>query len=264
MRFSAISILALPLLAAATQPESPIDQIKAQAQYYFDKISSYIPSPNKAHTSVDAHAAAAKAGGKTLHILTLNDWEQTIRGSVKPASTKPEEWWVLVTGGNKTCFGHCGAVEAAFNETAALFAANPTAPHLAYLNCENQPVLCNSWGAGPPNLWILQVLPPPAKVDIRWLNLNTTTTTVKTFTDLHSTKTWEKRPIYEGYFHPFDGQLAQYGLAVPLGYLFWVFGIIPSWLFMIGISFISRSVMSGRTLGPQAGQAGGAPAARAR
>jgi len=265
MRFSTLSVLALPLLAAATEPESPIDQLKAQAQHYFNIITSYIPNPSKAHTTVDAHAAAAKAGGKTLHILTLNDWEQTIRGSVKPSSTTPEEWWVLVTGGNKTCFGHCGVVETAFNETAALFAANPTAPHLAYLDCDNQPVLCNSWGAGPPNLWIMEVAAPPAKVDIRWLNLNTTTTSVKTFTELHSSKRWKSRPIYEGYFHPFDGQLAQFHLAVPLGYLFWGFAIVPSWMFMIGISFISRNIMSKRTLGPQAGQPGGAaraPAAR--
>jgi hypothetical protein len=49
MRFSTISMLALPLLAAATESESPIDQAKAQAQYWFDKISSYIPKPSAQH-----------------------------------------------------------------------------------------------------------------------------------------------------------------------------------------------------------------------
>ena len=243
MRFSTLSLAALPLLAAATQQESPIEQAKAQAQYYFDKFSSFIPSPNKGHTVNDAHAAAAKIGGKALSILTLGDWKETILGSVKPASSAPEEWWILVTGGNKTCFGHCAKVETAFNDTAALFAANPTAPHLAYLSCENQPVLCNSWGAGPPSLWILHVAAPPAPVDVRTLYLNATTTNVKTFTDLHSSKSWKEKPLYEGYFHPFDGPLAQYGLAVPLGYIFWVFAVVPSWMFMIGISFISRNIM---------------------
>jgi hypothetical protein len=243
MRFSTISALALPLLAAATQQESPFEQAKVQAQYYFDKISSFIPSPNKAHSDVAAHAAAAKAGGRALHILTLDNWKQTIYSSVKPKSSTPEEWWVLTTGGNKTCFGHCGVIETAFNETAALFAANPSAPHLAYLNCDNQPVLCNSWGAGPPNLWVMHVPPPPAPVDVRILPLNTTTTTVKTFTEIHSTKSWKEKVPYEGFFHPFDGQLAQYGLAVPVGYFFWIFSVIPSWLFMIGVSFISRSIM---------------------
>jgi hypothetical protein len=243
MRFSTISALALPLLAAATQQESPFEQAKAQAQYYFDKISSYIPNPNKAHSDVAAHAAAAKAGGRALHIFTLDNWKDAIYSSVKPKSSTPEEWWVLTTGGNKTCFGHCGAIETAFNETAALFAANPSAPHLAYLNCDNQPVLCNSWGAGPPNVWVMHVPAPPAPVDIRILHLNTSTTTVKTFTELHSTKSWKEKAPYEGYFHPFDGQLAQYGLAVPIGYFFWIFSVIPSWLFMIGVSFISRGIM---------------------
>jgi hypothetical protein len=95
MRFSTATLLALPLLAAAAQEASPLDQAKAQAQYWFDKISSYIPNPSKAHTP---QAAAAKAGGRTLNILTLGNWENTIRSSVKPASTKPEEWWILVTG----------------------------------------------------------------------------------------------------------------------------------------------------------------------
>jgi len=261
MRLSTISTLALPLLVAATEQESPLDQFKAQAQHYLGKFSSYIPNPNKPHTSNEAHAAAAKAGGKTLHVLTLGDWEDTIRGSVKPASTTPVEWWVLLTGGNKTCFGHCGVVETAFNETAALFAANPAAPHLGYINCDNQPVLCNSWAAGPPNLWVMHVPPKPAPVDVRLINLNTTTTTVKTFTDIHAKKTWEKKTPYTGYFHPFDGQLAQYHLAVPLGYALWVMAVIPSWMFMIFVSFISRNIMSKRTLGPQPG-AGAAPAAR--
>lgn len=261
MRFSIASLLALPLLAAATNQDNPLEQAKAQAQYWFDKVSSYIPNPNKAH-SIDVHAAAAKVGGKALNILTLNDWEQTIRSSVKPASSTPEEWWVLVTGGNKTCLGHCGVIEPAFNETAVLFSVNPTAPHLAYLNCDNQPVLCNVWGAGPPSLWIIEISSPPAPVDVRVQPLNITTTTVKTFTDLHASKSWKATPPYHGYFHPFDGLFAQYQVAVPLAYFFWTFSIVPSWLFMIGISFFSRSIMSKRARAPQAGQrpAGAAPA----
>lgn len=265
MRFSTATFLALPLLAAATQQESPLEQAKAQAQYWFDKVSSYIPNPSKPHT-VDINAAAAKAGGNALNILTLSTWEDTIRSSVKPVSSEPEEWWVLVTGGNKTCFGRCETVEKAYNESALLFSVNPTAPHLAYLDCENQPVLCNSWGAGPPTLWIMHVAAKPAPVDVRILSLNSTTTSVKTFTDLHATQSWKEQTPYEGYFHPFDGQLANLGLAVPAGYVFWIFAVVPSWLFMIGISFISRNIMSKRTLGPQAAgrPAGGAAAPAAR
>jgi len=260
MRFSSVSILALPLLAAAAHQQSPLDQAKEQAQYWFNKIQSYIPNPNQAHTP---EAAAAKAGGKTLNILTLNDWEHTIRSSVKPTSTKPEEWWILLTGGNKTCFGQCAPLEKAYNETALLWSVNPTAPHLGYLDCDAQPVLCNSWGAGPPSMWIMEVPPQPAPVKVWTKYMNTTTTTVKTFTDMHNTKEWTTRPPYEGWFHPFDGQLAKAHLAVPLGYVFWFFAIVPSWAFMIGISFMSRSFMGRGMNKPRNGPAGAAPPAAA-
>jgi hypothetical protein len=58
--------------------------------------------------------------------------------------------------------------------------------------------------------------------------------------------------------HPIDGELAKFGLLTPLGYVLWLFGTIPSWAFMIGISFFSRSFMSKRmqTGAPVAGAAG--------
>lgn len=240
MRFSTIPVVALPLLAAAAHDQSPLEQAKAFAETWYAKISAAIPNPSK-QTPTTSFTAAA--GSTQVHTLTLGNWEQTIRGSVKAESTAPEEWWILTTGGNKTCHGFCTGIEAAYNESAALFALDPAAPHLAILNCDDQPVLCNSWSAGPPSLWIAEVSAPPAPVDIRLLGLNTTTTTVRTFTDLLTTKSWKEKPLYEGYFHPFDGPLAQNGVAVPLGYLFWALNVVPSWLFMIGISFVSRTFM---------------------
>jgi len=261
MHFPTVTLLALPLLAAAVEEASPLDQAKAQAQFYFDKLLSYIPNPNKAHTP---GTTAAAVGGKTLNILTLSDWETTIRSSVKSTSTTPEEWWVLITGGNKTCFGMCDKVEAAFNQTAALWAVTPSTPHLGYLNCEDQPVLCNSWGAGPPSLWIFEVSPAPAPVIVRTKGMNTTTTTVKDFTDLHSSNSYKEITPYDGFFHPFDSPLAKYGLAIPLGYFFWIFTVVPSWLFMILISFGSRSIMGRRAGGPPPVRAAAAPAPHAR
>ncbi|KAJ5054284.1 uncharacterized protein L3040_000562 [Drepanopeziza brunnea f. sp. 'multigermtubi'] len=255
MRFSTVPLLALPVLAAAQ--ESPLEQAKAQAEFWYNQVSaklstfsSYIPKADKAHSPHIGSEAAVRAGGKTLNILTLNHWEETIRSSVTPESTTPEEWWVLITGGNKTCFGQCGQIEDAFNETAALWSLHPTAPHLGYLNCENQPVLCNAWSAGPPSLFFFEVPPKPAPVIQRSRRLNTTTTEVKTFTDLLSSQSYKSLPVYEGVFQPFDGFFAQYGLAIPLGYFFWVFAVIPNWMFMIGISFMSRSVMGNRMAPP--------------
>jgi hypothetical protein len=40
--------------------------------------------------------------------------------------------------------GHCGKVETAFHETAGKFAGEADSPHMALLNCDNQPVLCNA------------------------------------------------------------------------------------------------------------------------
>jgi len=249
MRFSSTAILALPLLAAAAQQQNPLEQVLEQARPYFDKVKSYIPHLNTYH---HAEAAAAKAGGKNLNILSIDNWAQTLLSSATPSSKQPVEWWVLLTGGNKTCFGQCDKINSAYNETALLFAADPTAPHLAYVNCDYQPILCNSWAAGPPSLWVFEVSAPPALIPVHIVGLNTTTTTVKTLTDLKNSKSWKEKPAYEGYFHPFDGPLAKFGLALPLAYALWVFAVIPSWAFMIGVSFLSRSMM-GRRVAPPGG-----------
>src|SRR5277367_2580124 len=120
MRFASATLLALPLLAAAAQQQSPFDQVKEQAQYYFDKLSSFLPTPNPQHP-VDA--VAAKLEGKNVNALTIDNWKSTLQSSSRSYSGSPEEWWVLITGGNKTCYGQCAKVETAFNETAAIFAA---------------------------------------------------------------------------------------------------------------------------------------------
>lgn len=263
MRFSASALLALPLLAVAQREQSPFENIVDQVQGYFDKFATYIPNPNIAHTF--NHAAAATAG-KAVHTLSLDNWKSTLTSGASSYSEGTAEWWVLISGANKTCYGMCGKVETAFNESAALFALDPTAPNLAYINCDYQPILCNSWAAGPPSLYVMEVPKATGPTNIRIVGLNTTTTDVTTFTDLHSTQSWKQKPLYDGFFHPFDGAVAQFGLAVPLGYVLWVFAVIPSWAFMIGISFISRTMMSRRTPAPGAGAqpaAAGAPRTRA-
>ncbi|KAK2625838.1 hypothetical protein QTJ16_005150 [Diplocarpon rosae] len=255
MRISTVYFLALPVLAAAQA--SPLEQAKAQAEFWFSKISSYITNLSKAHNpevpemapaaaeAADADAATT-AEPKPVNVLTLDNWESTIRGSVQPESSTPEEWWVLVTGGNKTCSGYCDQIETAFNQTALTWGVNPAAPNLGYLDCENQPILCSAWSAGPPSLFFFEVSAKPAPVIQRSMSLNVTTTEVSTFTDLLSTQSYKSYPAYEGVFHPFDGFFARNGLAVPLGYFFWAFGAIPNWVVMIGISFLSRSFMSKR------------------
>jgi len=247
MRFSATAaILALPLLASASiETQDPLTQAKDTALHYYNLLASYIPHYN---TFQAAEAAAAKAGGRNIDILSLSNWRSTLRSSVTPASKGPEEWWVLITGGNKTCWGRCEGADRAFNETALLLKADPTAPHLAYINCDHQPILCNSWAAGPPSLYIFEVTPEPQPVDVHIQALNASSVTAEDFAKIHATKSWKATPLYEGVFHPFDGQIAKLGLGVPLGWVLWAFGLLPNWLFMILISFASRSFMGRRGL----------------
>jgi hypothetical protein len=40
-----------------------------------------------------------------LNVLTLENWKQTLYEPVSAGATTPEEWWLLISGGNKTCYG---------------------------------------------------------------------------------------------------------------------------------------------------------------
>lgn len=252
MRFSAASaLLSLPLLASAQDAPG----YEAQFQSYLDKFMTYIPNPSK-HDPVAA--AEAKAGSMKMDILTLKNWKDILYSPVTAGSTTPEEYWVLITGGNKTCFGHCGKVEAAFNESAAIFAAMPTAPHTALLNCENEPVLCNGWSAPTGALWIFEMLPEPSPINIWTKRLNLTTTTSVNIVELQKEGYKEKARLHDGMFHPFNGPIAQNGMSVPVGYILWFFNLVPSWLFMVGVSMISRTMMSNRMNNQMGGQRPGA------
>ncbi|KAI1328586.1 hypothetical protein F5Y16DRAFT_419748 [Xylariaceae sp. FL0255] len=246
MHFSTASaLLALPLLATADTPDyqAQFQNYFGQASGYFEKFTSKIPSPNK----FDPVAAAeAKIGASKIHVLSLNNWKDTLYEPVTPGSTEPEGWWLLISGRNKTCFGHCDKVEAAFNETAGKFAVDPTAPHMALLNCDDQPVLCNAWSAPVGAVWIIEMLPKPAPINIYSKRFNLTTTTSEDFVQLRKDGYKTQAKLHESYFHPFDGVLEQYGVSVPFGYLLWALSIIPSWAFMILVSMVSRSMMSNR------------------
>lgn len=140
--------------------------------------------------------------------------------------------------------GHCLKVEAAFNQSAAELALLPSAPHVGYVNCDDQPILCNSWSAGAGTLWLFEMLPQPAPIDIYMKRMNLSTTHKDTFLDLYNTRGDKSQfTKKEGYFHPFDGELAKYGLSIPVAYLFWALSVVPSWAMMLGISFFSRTFM---------------------
>lgn len=72
--------------------------------------------------------------------------------------------------------------------------------------------------------------------------MNSTTVTPEEIYQIHSKKNFEMVPLYEGAMHPTDGWLAKYNLNIPFGYAIYAIGTIPSWVFMIGISFFSRTI----------------------
>lgn len=129
-----------------------------------------------------------------------------------------------------------------------MFAADKTSPNLGYVNCEDNQVLCATWSAGAPTVWVFEV--PRAQVGeerpatpLYIVNLNTTAVTSEGIFKIHSQKNYQARPAYEGIMHPTDGFLARTKLNIAMGYVIYGLGMIPNWLFMIGISFMSRTLM---------------------
>lgn len=129
-----------------------------------------------------------------------------------------------------------------------MFAADSTSPKLGYVNCEENQLMCSTWAAGAPTAWHFQV--PQAQpgqeralTPLHVVHLNTTTVDAETIYKLHSEKAYAKIPAYEGQLHPLDGWVSKYGLLTPLGYVLYIFGVVPSWLFMITVSFFSRTMM---------------------
>ncbi|KAL2005690.1 hypothetical protein VTN00DRAFT_10183 [Thermoascus crustaceus] len=243
MRLSPFIAL-LPALAAA-QEQIPLAE---RVQGWFNKAKAYIPTANPA----PVEKTAEKVVEKTVTPVNASNWQ-----SILEPSSEAQEWLIFVTGGNKTCFGRCDKAEKAFNESVLLFAADRTSPNLGYLDCEEEQILCSIWSAAPPSVWHFQV--PQAQAEgprpatpLHIVYVNSTTVTPETIHKIHSEKTYEEVPAYEGFLHPTDGWLAQYGLNVPLGYVIFAFSAIPSWLMMIAISVFSRTVVSRRLGNPPA------------
>ncbi|EFW99445.1 peptidyl-tRNA hydrolase [Grosmannia clavigera kw1407] len=257
MRIPTTSVLLiLPVLGMAAEGEGPFAQYRAQFQNFIGSVGAYIqvPTPLSAKvaeaSSGDAAAdqavkpASVNTVARPTEYLKLDDWKDILYSRVKPDATAPEEWWVLVTGGNKTCFGHCDVIMSAFNEAAPKLSVILDSPHTAVLDCEDQSVLCNSWSANPGYLYVFELLPQPAKTDIYTKRLNLTTTTSNTIQELYEGHSKEGFELLDSYFHPLDGALATYGIAVPVGYVLWVFGVVPSWMMMLLISFGSRTIIN--------------------
>ena len=133
-------------------------------------------------------------------------------------------------------------------ESVALFSTDISAPHLASLNCDRESLLCGAWAVVMPSLWVFLVPQPlpdqsPGPTPLNIFPLNTTTTTVNDITAVHTRRLYLHTEQYTGVMHPFDGIFARLGLTMPMAYVLWGMAKVPSWAFMIAISFFSRSFM---------------------
>lgn len=109
MRFSIATVAlaaAVPALAAdaADAADGPLGQYKAQFQNFLGKFTGHVADSAVVQDGPVA-AVEAKVGEIQTAGLTLDNWKQTLYAPVKAAAEVPEEWWVLITGRNKTCFG---------------------------------------------------------------------------------------------------------------------------------------------------------------
>ncbi|EOD52460.1 hypothetical protein UCRNP2_725 [Neofusicoccum parvum UCRNP2] len=241
MRFSKTLLVALPALALAEEQVPLAEKVKG----WFNKAQDYVSTAIPAVQS-PINAGASKVVEKVVANLTLENWRDIVAPSASAASQGPEEWLIYITGGNKTCFGLCGNTTEAWNKSVPLLAASPKSPHLGQVDCEAEPILCNTWAAGPPS--IMHVLIPAPLADqstpattVRFINLNRTTTTATDIAKISLEEKYKDTEPYEGYFHPFDGELVKYGVVVPIAYAIWGFSKMPSWLPMIAISMLSRT-----------------------
>ncbi|KAF2724007.1 hypothetical protein K431DRAFT_337000 [Polychaeton citri CBS 116435] len=257
------ALFALPALASAADQVPLMDQVKGWFAKASSSISSAIPSvsvPSAGSIPDPIASGAAKVADLKVHQLTLNNWKEVLQPGAGSASPGVEEWLVYVTGGNKTCLGSCTHSEKAWNESVALMAVAPNPPNLALIDCETEPILCHSWAVGAPSVQhflIPQPLPDQSQpgTTMHSININRTSVTATELANIHLKKTYLESDAYDGMFQPFDGQLAKYGIAVPVAYVVWGLNKVPSWMFMIGISFFSRTFMGRRPAGPPAGGA---------
>lgn len=246
MRFTPL-IAALPALAAAEQAPL-LDQVKGWFAKATDAAAGYASAVPSASVPNPVKAAASTAAGAVTEQLTLENYKSILQPGAATASPGIENWMVYITGGNKTCFGLCERADTEWNKSVPVIAASKNAPHIATLNCETDPVLCNAWATGPPTIMYLQLPQPlpdqstPATT-ARFIPLNRTSVAAKEIVALHTEDAYKKTEPYEGIWHPFDGPLATSGANVILGYVVWGFSKVPSWLFMIVISFASRTIM---------------------
>lgn len=247
MRPHSLVLLALTAVVVSEEQAPLMDRMKGwfgKAQSYISTISTAVPTPSN-----PVKAATQKILELKVTPLTRESWTTVLSADIATSSTEPDEWMIFVTGGNKTCDGRCGNATLAWNHSIPLLSVESHPPKLAILDCEMEPVLCNSWLAHPPAIW--HVLLPRSRPDqsgaeptVRILPLNTTSIDSSEIMEIHTKQKYLEQAPYEGIFHPFNGFIHHYHLGDTVGYIMYSFSRIPTWASMIVVSLVSRSLMN--------------------
>ena len=102
------SLLLLPLLVAADQVP-----LRDQAAGWFDKAKAFVSGAAEAIPDLPnpIDAGAAKVAANVVERINIRNWQR----KMAPKPDIEEEWLLYLTGGNKTCFGKCGPMDAVWN-----------------------------------------------------------------------------------------------------------------------------------------------------
>jgi hypothetical protein len=101
MRFTSLITL-LPALALAQEQVPLADRV----QGWFNKAKNLVP------TAVPAdpiQKMAEKVSEKRVTDVTMQNWQ-----SLLTPAEDAQDWYIYITGGNKTCFGRCDIADKAF------------------------------------------------------------------------------------------------------------------------------------------------------
>ena len=105
MRFTSLVAL-LPAVVLAQEQVPLADRV----QGWFNKAKAMIPTAVPAEPIVKlAEKVSEKVSEKSVTPITLDNWQPILE-----PSSDAKDWYIYVTGGNKTCFGRCGRADKAF------------------------------------------------------------------------------------------------------------------------------------------------------
>jgi len=259
MRFESSAALTASLLSSLVAAETQQYPFSGQINALWEQVTPYLPGYADPYV---ASSPSSTSPEKTVVSLTSQNWVSTLQplhSAEGPAPHTVEHWMILVTGGNKTCFGKCANLDEVWIEASAVAVKDKRSPNLGLIDCENNLLLCATWGASPAEVWWIEPetshIPEPARAtplanpatsapqtkrDIFVTKLNTTTVTAPQILSLYRDGEYKQGKLLDTVFHPFDGWLVKYGLNVPVGYVIFATNMIPSWTFMLIVTFTMR------------------------